>query len=421
MSRAAPSGSVDVPVGRFRLASPRTAVVLGVSVAVLLGVFPLLLVLTHQFYEFPPPFAIAAPSVAVGYLIARRKPGNSTGWLLLVSMTVAAFSIDAGYYAWLAYGLGHHALPLGWLAVLLGQFGGFAFVGFPLVILLFPDGRLPSRRWRRVLMGYLVLGVIHVVSQLALGAIALVEHRVNAQTVSARGGNGLVNQPASSAWLSWPGAAFLLATALLLVASVIHQVRSYRRSTGIQRQQLKWLMGGGGVCVLAIVVLATGTANTGLSLPGNVWGAVPWVAFSALPISIGVAILKYRLYDIDRLISRTLSYLIVTGLLVSLFLGLVVLITRVLPFSSPVGVAASTLAAAALFNPLRKRVQRLVDRRFNRARYDAEATVTAFRTRLREQADLDTVQQHLLHVVDDAVRPAHASLWVRPPDVRSGP
>jgi hypothetical protein len=142
--------------------------------------------------------------------------------------------------------------------------------------------------------------------------------------------------------------------------------------------------------------------------------ALATLAIAALPVSLGIGILKYRLYEIDRLISRTISYLLVTGLLVGVFLGLVVLITRVLPFSSPVAVAASTLAAAALFNPLRKRVKHTVDRRFNRARYDADATVTAFRLRLREAVDLDTVQRELLRTVDGAVEPAHTSLSIKP-------
>lgn len=124
-------------------------------------------------------------------------------------------------------------------------------------------------------------------------------------------------------------------------------------------------------------------------------------------------------YEIDRLISRTISYAILTGLLAAVFLGIVALTTRVLPFSSPVGVAASTLAAAALFNPLRLRVQRLVDRRFNRARYDAEAIVAAFTLRLRDAVDLDTVSQELLSAVDGAVKPAHASVWIRPAAPRS--
>ncbi len=138
----------------------------------------------------------------------------------------------------------------------------------------------------------------------------------------------------------------------------------------------------------------------------------------ALPVAMGVGILKYRLYEIDRLISRTLSYLIITGLLAGVFVGIVVLTTDVLPFSSPVGVAASTLAAAALFNPLRLRVQRLVDRRFNRARYDAEAIVAAFTLRLRDAVDLETVRSELLQAVDRAVEPAHASVWIRPASAR---
>jgi hypothetical protein len=147
-----------------------------------------------------------------------------------------------------------------------------------------------------------------------------------------------------------------------------------------------------------------------LSLP---FAAVTLLGVAALPVSIGAGIMRYRLYEIDRLISRTLSYTIVTGTLVGVFVGLVLLTTRVLPFSSPVGVAASTLAAAALFNPLRRRVQRLVDRRFNRARYDAEATVASFSARLRDAVQVDVVRDDLLGVVAHALEPAHLSLWIR--------
>jgi hypothetical protein len=133
--------------------------------------------------------------------------------------------------------------------------------------------------------------------------------------------------------------------------------------------------------------------------------------FPLIPIAVGVAILRYRLYDIDRIISRTLSYTIVTGLLVGLYAGLVLLATQVLSITSPVAVAASTLAAAALFSPLRRRVQRVVDRRFNRVRYDADQTVTAFAARLRDAVDLDAVRSDLLTVVNAAVEPAHISVW----------
>jgi hypothetical protein len=134
---------------------------------------------------------------------------------------------------------------------------------------------------------------------------------------------------------------------------------------------------------------------------------------AALPVCIGVGILKYRLYEIDRLISRTLGYAVVTGLLIGLYTGLVLLATRVLPFSSPVAVAGSTLVAAALFNPLRRRVQRVVDRRFNRARYDADRMVAEFAARLKDAVDLDAVRYDLADVVHAALEPAHVSVWVR--------
>jgi hypothetical protein len=143
--------------------------------------------------------------------------------------------------------------------------------------------------------------------------------------------------------------------------------------------------------------------------------AVVGVGALALPISIAVGILKYRLYDIDRLISRTISYALLTGLLVGVFAVLVLVTTRILPFSSPVGVAASTLAAAGLFNPLRTRLQRLVDRRFNRARYDTETILAGFSGRLRETVDLVSIEEEFLAAVNVSVAPSKAALWIRPP------
>ena len=152
----------------------------------------------------------------------------------------------------------------------------------------------------------------------------------------------------------------------------------------------------------------------GVPVPNGAGGVVVVFGFGiAVPVACGVAILRHGLYEIDRLISRTLSYALLTGLLVGVFVGLVLLTTRVLPFSSPVGVAASTLAAAGLFSPLRSRVQRLVDRRFNRAHYDAELIVAAFTARLQDAVDLETVSSDLLSAVH-SVQPAHASVWIRP-------
>jgi hypothetical protein len=144
----------------------------------------------------------------------------------------------------------------------------------------------------------------------------------------------------------------------------------------------------------------------------QVLGDIAVAGTLAIPVGMGVAILKYRLFDIDRVISRTLAYAIVTGLLVGVYAGLVLLATRVLSVHTPVAVAAATLAAAALFNPLRRRVQRAVDRRFNRARYDADQTVAAFAARLKDEVDLDSVRDDLAAVVQQALEPAHLSVWV---------
>jgi hypothetical protein len=167
------------------------------------------------------------------------------------------------------------------------------------------------------------------------------------------------------------------------------------------------------VCMAATTLIAVGgTLDT--SAPRAVQAVFNGAAIgiAALPASVGVAILKYRLYDIDRLISRTLAYAIVTGLLVGVYAGLVLLTTQVFRVHTPVAVAASTLAAAALFNPLRRRVQRAVDRRFNRARYDADKTAAAFAARLKDAVDLDAVQADLAGVVAMALEPAHVSVWM---------
>jgi hypothetical protein len=190
---------------------------------------------------------------------------------------------------------------------------------------------------------------------------------------------------------------------VIWLSFVGHQVLSWRRASGERRQQLKWLACGAAV--------ALGLSLLGTAVSWNVVSRLLEFGVVALPAGIGVGILKYRLYDIDRIISRTLAYGIVTGLLVGVYAGLVVLTTQVFGIHTPVAVAASTLAAAALFNPVRRRVQNAVDRRFNRARYDADRMVTAFATRLKDTVDLDSVQDDLAHVVTKALEPVHISVW----------
>ena len=178
---------------------------------------------------------------------------------------------------------------------------------------------------------------------------------------------------------------------------------SYRRSSGERRQQLKWLLAGSAVAFVAVGI--------SLAKPGDssVGIALSLAGFLAVPLSIGVAVLRYRLFDIDRIISRTLAYAIVTGVLVGMYAGIVLLATHVVSINAPVAVAASTLAAA-LFNPLRRRVQRAG---FNRARYEADQTVAVFAARLKDAVDLDAVRDDLASVVHQALEPARVSLWIR--------
>ena len=214
---------------------------------------------------------------------------------------------------------------------------------------------------------------------------------------------GFDHPSGSTAWVSKVNALF---PALLVFWPVFaaRLVVSWRRAGGDRRQQLKWLMAGSTVAVAGFVI-----SNTVPALdPAGIAVGIGVV----LPVCLGVAILKYRLYDIDRIISRTLAYAIVTGLLVGVYAGLVLLATRVLSVHTPVAVAAATLAAAALFNPLRRRVQQIVDRRFNRARYDADQTVAAFAARLKDEVDLDSVRDDLAAVVQQALEPTHLSVWV---------
>jgi hypothetical protein len=347
---------------------------------------------------------------AVGIVVARRQPGNPLGWMFLALAALSALGVSAGAYAVLSYRLGHH-LPLGVPAMFLALYWCPLIVTFPLVILLFPDGRLPSPRWRPVLWGYLAVGACWPVSvyAVAIGAVAAGDLHV------LPGGDlQAVDNPAgSSAWLGSVEAVILPVLAVFWLVFVARQVLSWRRADGERRQQLKWLMSGAAVCMAATTVFAVGgTLDTSASPAVQAVFNGATIGIAALPVTVGVAILKYRLYDIDRIISRTLAYAIVTGLLVGVYAGMVLLTTQVFRVHTPVAVAASTLAAAALFNPVRRRVQKTVDRRFNRARYDADQTVAAFAARLKDAVDLDAVRDDLASVVHQVLEPAHVSMWI---------
>ncbi len=384
---------------RFRLATPATATVLGVVALVLTALTATLTGLTHQLTVQSVVTGVPIPLVygGVGVIVARHQPRNPVGWLLIGFVVLFLIPVDAGHYAVLRYRLGYHQLPFGPAAVVLVSTWALAFALFALVLLLFPDGRLTARRWRWVLCAYAVLVAYLVVVNIAQPLAADAHHAISVNS------SGDVAYRLSG-WVTRLTPIVYLAIGAIWLSFAGHQVLSWRRATGERRQQLKWLACGAAVtlCVGPLGSVVGSTAVSNLLEVGVV----------ALPAGIGVGIMKYRLYEIDRIISRTLAYAIVTGLLVGVYTGLVLLATEVLRVHTPVAVAAATLAAAALFNPLRRRVQRTVDRRFNRARYDAEQTVAAFAGRLKDAVDLNVIRDDLAGVVQQALEPAHVSVWL---------
>ena len=388
-----------------RLACPATATLLGAAAVILTALGVILADLVHQltFLNTWAGIPVFLGYAGVGVVIARRQSGNPVAWTLIGFVLLTMISNDAGYYAVYSYRLGHPGLPLAATAAALVPLFLPGIALFPVVILLFPDGRLASPRWRWVLWAYAGLVAWATVATLAQTIAVLAGHHVRLDStgdVITRG------HPASDAIQG----AILAAVLAIWLSFAAHQVLRWRRASGERRQQLKWLACGGMVTLVTFI----GATAAGFT---TVAGQVLSLGLVALPVSIAVGILKYRLYEIDRIISRTLAYALVTGLLIGVYAGLVLLATQVLSLSSPVAVAASTLAAAALFAPLRRRVQRAVDRRFNRARYDADRMVAEFAARLKDAVELDSVQADLASVVQRALEPAHTSVWVS----RAGP
>jgi hypothetical protein len=341
---------------------------------------------------------------SVGALLTWRRPGHPVGWIFAAAGLAAAAQFATFEYA-LAAIVGHRGLPA-------GQYVGWVqlWIWVPLIalitiylFLLFPGGRLPGNSWRRV--GWLA------------GGFVVLEVAGDALTRGTVASLPVVRNPfgVSPGWVPLTaigsGLVGLLGCAVLAAWSLFSRSR---HGSSLERLQIKWLAYSG--CLVALTLVASTIVSEILPLSAGIAGRVTegglMIAVLAIPVAVAVAVLKYRLYDIDRIISRTLAYAIVTGLLVGVYAGLVLLATRVLSFHAPVAVAAATLAAAALFNPLRRVVQNAVDRRFNRARYDADQTVSAFAARLKDAVDLDSIRDDLASVVHQALEPAHISVWV---------
>jgi hypothetical protein len=346
------------------------------------------------------------PATAVGTLLAVRRPRNPIGWLLLAIIIVEV--APTSQYLVLDYRMHHGSLPLGWVAVVLQECWPMFLVSVTLLLWLFPDGTLPAGRWHRAAsiaaVGWLLVGL----ATSARGVLVAAGGDIRIQP-----SGGLANpSPDVMRVLS---AVVIVGTLASWTAWLAVQIPIYRHASGVYRQQLKWLYSGAVIFVFAFfgVFIATLAVQ---AIPGwndqSVTNALAILGTAALPACLGVAVLKYRLYDLNRVISRVVSYALITALLAGVFAGLILLATRELPVRGSVAVAVATLVIAALFNPLRRRVQRAVDRRFNRSRYDAEAVVAAFTARLRHTVDLDTLRHDLVGATQEAFQPAHVSMWL---------
>jgi len=343
----------------------------------------------------------------VGAVILARRPGNRIGWLCWAIGFAITLSFWGSKPVWAV--LADQDRSSAW--ALLPQLGTMAWLGtllglLPFLVLLFPTGRLLSRRWRPVAWSLgLVLGLYLTARLLTPGPIdpGLAENPQNPLGLeSAEGFLRLVQTLAG------------VAAPVLALAALASMVVRFRRARGEERQQLKWFA----FVVAADLVLIPGVGEVAQRVAPVLGELVVFpVTISMIPIAIGVAVLKYRLYDIDRVINRTLVYGLLTVLLGAVYtagvFGLGQLLNPVTG-ESALAVAASTLAVAALFQPARRRVQAAVDRRFNRRRYDAAKTIEAFSTRLRDQIDLDTLSTELLAIVNQTMEPTRVSLWLRP-------
>ena len=351
--------------------------------------------------------AVQISTAVVGAVVASRLPHNPIGWVLLTMGVGLGVSSTGTSYGSLGVLSSHGPLPLDEWAVWFGQwtFVPLVFGGVAALLYLFPDGRFLSRRWRLLgILSAVVVVAATVADAFVPGPLEDVSTIDNPAGAPGRLGDFITTAQGNIDPLALP--VFACAAASLIVR--------FRRSTGIERQQLKWISSS-----LVFVGASLGITASGAPLFGNASFFVALFALAAMPVATGVAMLRYRLYDIDVVINRTLVYAVLTATLGIVYLGSVLLLQLALnPFTegSSLAIAVSTLAVAALFRPARARIQDAVDRRFFRHKYDAGQTLDRFATHMRDQVDLADIGSDLLAVVGDTVQPSHVSLWLRRPD-----
>ena len=407
------------PEPRSGVMSPRAAAWLAWSLCTLslaltaLSLFLLALNLSHPGTHIYNPWldnTLTAISYApVGALIASRHPANPVGWLLCLYGLVISVSHFGAQYAIYALLAQPDSLPAGealaWLVSwLLPIINGLTVF----YILLFPNGRLPSRRWGWLgwlTVAFIVVGVIS--SAFASGALM--------------GVLGPIRNPLGIEGFTQVYKALLYTmTPLLSVAAALSVFMRLRRATGVERQQIKWFVYAAAANVSGIILayIIPGVIDTPLWFE-RVGFALNIATIPAIPVAIGIAILRYRLYGIDLIINRTLVYGSLTAMLAVLYFGGVATTEAIFrTFTGQeqqpqLAIVVSTLVIAALFNPLMRSIQEFIDRRFYRSKYDARKTLEAFYTTLRDETDLDALSGDLVGVVQDTMQPAHVSFWLR--------
>lgn len=351
--------------------------------------------------------ALVVIDVTVGAIVASRRPENPVGWLLClsgVSVSTSSFSSQYAIYALLAQ---PGSLPAGETMVWIAAWQLPVMIGLQVsYLLLFPTGRLPSERWRPLawlIVAFVVVGVILSAfsSDAYLGSLDPIRNPLGIEGFT----------------YFWKALLYTGAPLLYVAVSLSVFVR-LRRATGVERQQIKWFAYAAAIFAMAIILNVVT-----LAIDAPRW--IEWanlvifsIAGTTVPIALGIAILRYRLYDIDWIINRTLAYGSLTATLVAVYFGGIVVLQRLFVVltgeRSTLAVIASTLLIAALFNPLRRHIQSFVDRRFYRRNYDAAKTLAAFNVRLRDEMELETLSRDVVGVVRETMHPAYVSLWLRP-------
>ena len=339
----------------------------------------------------------------IGLVLTLRRPENPIGWLYAAGGLVWSVYVPVDPWVDALQVAGRPLSLAARLAALVGD--SFWAIGIALAItlplLLLPDGRLRSPRWRVVVIATVVGTVLNVVGWwLSPGPMTQTLEPVAKPFALAGWAGSAANV------VTWTGFALTFAT---IPAAALSVVLRFRASRGVERQQLRWVAAGATVAVVGPLLLVP-LDSLGLA-PAD---SFSWPLLLSVPLAIAVAVLRYRLWDLDRLVSRTVTYVLVTALLLLPYLVVVPAATRLFEGSGSLVVAAATLAVVAAFSPVRRRVQGLVDRRFNRRRYDAARTVEGFAARLRDQVDLDALHGELLAVVAQTMQPTTTSLWLRP-------